>query len=88
MFKWYVYVFFSISRGRRVSGRQLDVLWDFLNSHRDIATAYNRSLQAKEYSKRKWTEIAEVLNAQGDGAHKEWKEWSKVIILILVVEFF
>ncbi|XP_041969147.1 uncharacterized protein LOC121725991 [Aricia agestis] len=62
---------------RRVSGQQLDILWEYLNSHRDIALAFNRSLEAKEHSKRKWQEIANILNAQGDGAHKDWKSWSK-----------
>lgn len=60
--------------------QQLEVLWEFLNAHRDIATGFNRSLQSKHYSKQKWTEIAAVLNAQGDGAYKDWKDWSKVII--------
>lgn len=64
-------------RARRVSGRQLDILWEFLIHNKDIASAYNRSLHAKEYSRRKWTEIAATLNAEGDGAHKDWKGWSK-----------
>ncbi|XP_060810161.1 uncharacterized protein LOC106139572 isoform X2 [Amyelois transitella] len=57
--------------------RQLELLWEFLNSNKDIATGFNRSLQAKEYSARKWQEIAEILNAQGDGALKDGKMWSK-----------
>ncbi|XP_060802970.1 uncharacterized protein LOC106134944 isoform X1 [Amyelois transitella] len=64
-------------RNRRVSMRQLELLWEFLNSNKDIATGFNRSLQAKEYSARKWQEIAEILNAQGDGALKDGKMWSK-----------
>ncbi|XP_045505299.1 uncharacterized protein LOC123701784 isoform X3 [Colias croceus] len=62
---------------RRVSGRQLDLLWEYLDSHRDLACALNRSLQAKEYATRKWKEIADLLNEQGDGALKDWREWSK-----------
>ncbi|CAH2090929.1 unnamed protein product [Euphydryas editha] len=72
-----VYDFVCSVGTRRVSGQQLDILWEYLNSHRDIAVFFNRSLQSKEHSKRKWQEVAEVLNAQGDGAHKDWKSWSK-----------
>ncbi|XP_038218287.1 ADP-ribosylation factor GTPase-activating protein 1 isoform X2 [Zerene cesonia] len=61
---------------RRVSGCQLDLLWEYLNSHRDLACASNRSLQAKEYATQKWKEIADLLNAQ-DGIHKNWRGWSK-----------
>ncbi|CAH2210225.1 jg21810 [Pararge aegeria aegeria] len=64
-------------RCRRVSGRQLELLWEYLNAHRDIAVAFNRSLQAKEYSQQRWKVLAEILNFQGDGAHKDWKGWSK-----------
>lgn len=73
-----VYDFVCSVGMRRVSGQQLDILWEYLHSHRDIAVSFNRSLQAKEHSKRKWQEVAEILNAQGDGAHKDWKSWSKV----------
>lgn len=65
-------------RVNRVSGRQLEILWEFLNSNKSIATAHNRSLQAKEYSRRKWKEVTEILNAQGDGTHKDWAGWTKV----------
>ena len=47
-------------------------------ANKDVASAYNRSLQAKEHSRRKWMDVAATLNAEGDGAHKDWKGWSKV----------
>ncbi|KAL0895813.1 hypothetical protein ABMA27_011848 [Loxostege sticticalis] len=65
------------SRSRRVTEQQLELLWEFLNSHRDLAVAYNRTLRAKYYSKCKWEELASTLNAQGNGAFKNWKGWSK-----------
>ncbi|CAH2085480.1 unnamed protein product [Euphydryas editha] len=64
-------------KSKRVSYEQLELLWEFLNSNSDIVTSYNRSLQEKENSKRKWREIAKILNSQGLGAHKDWKGWSK-----------
>ncbi|CAH2100955.1 unnamed protein product [Euphydryas editha] len=33
--------------------------------------------QTREHSKRKWREVAEILNAQGDGVHKDWKSVTK-----------
>ncbi|CAH2100315.1 unnamed protein product [Euphydryas editha] len=64
-------------RSKRVSYEQLKLLWEFLNSNSDIVNSYNRSLQEKDNSKRKWREIAEILNSQGCGAHKDWKGWTK-----------
>lgn len=60
--------------------RQMDILWDFLSAHPEIAKAHNRSLQAKEYSRGKWTELADLLNTQSDGVYKNWRGWSKVTI--------
>ncbi|CAH2099210.1 unnamed protein product [Euphydryas editha] len=64
-------------RSNRVSYQQLEMLWEFLKRNSDIVSSYNRSLQVKENSKRKWREITETLNSQGCGAHKNWKGWSK-----------
>lgn len=84
LLKWFTFCNMEVRRilGRQVSGRQIELLWEYLNAHRDLATAYNRSLQAKENAKRKWREVADLLNSQGVGAHKDWKGWSKVIIRI------
>lgn len=71
---------FHSRRGRRVSVYQLELLWEFLNADRGIATAYNRSLHDKHCAKKKWIEIAAALNAQDDGSYKDWRGWSKVII--------
>lgn len=68
---------------RRVTFRQLEVLWEFLDVHRDVATGYNKSAQAREYSKRMWQMVAEALNSQGEGAFKDWKGWSSVSFISL-----
>ncbi|XP_072946857.1 uncharacterized protein [Epargyreus clarus] len=64
-------------KNRRVSGRQLEMLWEFLNTHKDIACAFNRSLEAKEYASKTWKEVAELLNSERHGANKDWRGWSK-----------
>lgn len=69
---------------RHVTFRQLEALWEFLNSHRDVATGYNKSAQARDHSKRMWQSVAEALNSQGEGAWKDWKGWSNVSVMILM----
>ncbi|KAH9632872.1 hypothetical protein HF086_002694 [Spodoptera exigua] len=64
------------NRSHRVSYEQLDRLWEFLNSHRDLAVGFNKSAQARDYSKRMWLSISETLNSLGEGATKDWKGWS------------
>lgn len=59
--------------------RQLELLYDFLNKNPAVAKSFNRSLQAKDWAKRKWKEAAEILNAQGEGTYKDWRGWCKVI---------
>ncbi|XP_063830370.1 uncharacterized protein LOC135079689 isoform X1 [Ostrinia nubilalis] len=66
----------EVSRRRRVSYQQLESLWEFLNSHRDVAVGYNKTAQAREYSKRMWTTVSQTLNSLGEGATKDWKSWS------------
>jgi hypothetical protein len=73
------------NRFRRVSLAQLSVLWEFLEQNRDIASAFNRSLEAKAYSNKKWSEISLTLNAVGDGVHKDWRGWCKVHTLYMPV---
>ncbi|XP_052745475.1 myb-related transcription factor, partner of profilin-like [Bicyclus anynana] len=62
---------------RRVSYGQLEQLWEFLNANKGIATGYNKTSQARDFSKRMWENIAQNLNSHGDGAIKDWKGWSK-----------
>ncbi|RVE41270.1 hypothetical protein evm_014082 [Chilo suppressalis] len=62
---------------RRVSYTQLLNLWEFLNSHREVAIGYNKSAQARDHSKRMWDRVASILNSIGEGATKTGTEWSK-----------
>ncbi|KAL4703814.1 hypothetical protein ACJJTC_011614 [Scirpophaga incertulas] len=62
---------------RRVTYTQLLNLWEFLNSHKDVAVGYNKSAQAPEHSKRMWDRVAAILNSIGEGATKTGAEWSK-----------
>ncbi|XP_060800802.1 myb-related transcription factor, partner of profilin-like [Amyelois transitella] len=67
----------SVSHTRRVTFSQLEQLWEFLNKNRCLATGFNKTSQAREFSKRMWEEIAQYLNSHGDGATKDWKGWCK-----------
>lgn len=71
----------EIARRRRVSYGQLEILWELLNSHKEVAVGYNKSSQAREHSKRVWKTITETLNSQGSGAVKDWKGWSNVGVI-------
>ncbi|KAJ8704994.1 hypothetical protein PYW08_012314 [Mythimna loreyi] len=62
---------------RRVTYNQLEALWEILDKNRDLATGFNKTSQAREYSRRMWKTAAETLNAQDDGAEKDWKGWCK-----------
>ncbi|RVD93473.1 hypothetical protein evm_015646, partial [Chilo suppressalis] len=62
---------------RRVSYTQSLNLWEFLNSHREVAIGYNKSAQARDHSKRMWDRVASILNSIGEGATKTGTEWSK-----------
>ncbi|KAH9644708.1 hypothetical protein HF086_016416 [Spodoptera exigua] len=64
------------NRSHRVSYEQLDRLWEFLNSHRDLAVGFYKSAQARDYSKRMWLSISKTLNSLGECATKDWKGWS------------
>ncbi|KAM3965966.1 uncharacterized protein ACR2FA_012823 [Aphomia sociella] len=57
-------------RVHRVSRRQLDILCEYLSSHREIAVAYNRTMQAKDHSRHKWMEVVGLLNAEGEAKLK------------------
>ncbi|XP_035432790.2 uncharacterized protein LOC118264404 [Spodoptera frugiperda] len=76
-----IYLFSSTSeslpanRRRRVTYTQLEVLWDFLNTNKEVALGYNKSAHAREHSRRMWENVSEHLNAQGEGAVKSGKEW-------------
>lgn len=65
---------------RRVTFAQLEALWEILITHKDVALGYNKSAQAREFSKRMWCEVAQTLNSFGEGACKDWKGWSAVSI--------
>ncbi|CAF4890629.1 unnamed protein product [Pieris macdunnoughi] len=67
----------SESTNRRVTYRQLEHLWEFLNKNREILSGYNKTARAREFSRRMWEEIAIGLNAHGDGAVKDCKAWNK-----------
>ncbi|XP_041982518.1 uncharacterized protein LOC121735682 [Aricia agestis] len=67
----------GIPSRRRVTYAQLEQLWEFLNRNRHIATGFNKTAQAREFSKRMWEEITQTLNSHGDGAIKDWKGWCK-----------
>lgn len=67
---------FSATETSRMT--QLTHLWEFLNNHREIALGYNKSIQARDHSRRMWERAAEILNSTGDGATKPASEWSKV----------
>lgn len=76
---------------RRVTHNQLLNLWEFLNANREIATGFNKSLQAREHSKRMWLRAASILNSAGEGAMRSGPDWCKVTMclynLLLLVEF-
>ncbi|XP_050559106.1 myb/SANT-like DNA-binding domain-containing protein 4 isoform X2 [Spodoptera frugiperda] len=63
------------NRRRRVTYNQLEVLWDFLNTNKEVALGYNKSAHAREHSRRMWENVSEHLNAQGEGAVKSGKDW-------------
>lgn len=46
---------------------------------------FNKNAQARDFSRRMWEEIAQNLNAHGDGAVKDWKAWCKVRTLHLSI---
>lgn len=75
--------FLFVFRVRHVTGRQLNILCEYLNLNKDIAVAYNRSLRAKEHARRKWEEITILLNNE-EGASKDWKGWCKVGIQCII----
>ncbi|CAD0204883.1 unnamed protein product [Chrysodeixis includens] len=62
---------------RRVTYAQLEQLWEFLSQNKAIATGYNKTSQAREFSKNMWENIAMNLNSHGNGANKDWKGWCK-----------
>ncbi|CAK1579549.1 unnamed protein product [Parnassius mnemosyne] len=66
----------EVQRRHRVTYSQLEILWEFLNSNRDVAVGFNKSAQARETSRRMWEEVAQTLNSFGDGAIKDGKGWS------------
>lgn len=73
-------------RVARVSEAQFNILLDFMERNPNLARArgYNNSAQGRAESLRLWTEVAEVLNAEGSGTTKTPKEWSIVSISIII----
>ncbi|CAF4884085.1 unnamed protein product [Pieris macdunnoughi] len=67
----------DLSRNHRVSYRQLEYLWEFLDKNRDVATGYNKTSHARHVSRKLWEEVALRLNSNKDGAVKNWKSWNK-----------
>ncbi|XP_050670211.1 uncharacterized protein LOC126968990 [Leptidea sinapis] len=62
---------------RRVTYGQLELLWEYLNQNKALATGFNKTTQARQFSKNMWQNIAQTLNSYGDGAVKDWKGWCK-----------
>lgn len=65
-------------RSARVSSSQWDIILDFLERNTCIARGYNNSARGRELSQRLWRQLADLLNAEGSGAHKEPKDWATV----------
>lgn len=63
-------------RRRTTSIRQLELLIEFLDEHKDLALGRVRSKEARALAHRLWSECAEMLNAEGPV--RTSKEWTKV----------
>ncbi|KAL4719910.1 hypothetical protein ACJJTC_005801 [Scirpophaga incertulas] len=63
-------------RRKTTSVRQLEILIDFLEGHRDLALGRVRCKEARAVAERLWNELSEVLNSLGPA--RTGKQWSKV----------
>lgn len=61
---------------RRTTIRQLELMIEFLEEHRDLALGRVRSKEARALAARWWNECAEKLNTEGP--YRNEKEWSRV----------
>lgn len=59
----------------QVSDAQLEALWQFLNSHRDIAMGYIESAETRSHYQRMWERVTQLLNSL-EGDIKDWNGWS------------
>lgn len=63
-------------RRRSTTVRQLEMMLEFLEGHRDLALGRIKSKEFRATADRLWRECAEILNPFG--AVRTAKEWAKV----------
>lgn len=61
---------------RQTTVRQLELLVEYMNNHRDLALGRVRSKEARAVADRMWKECALILNSEGPA--RNGKEWAKV----------
>lgn len=66
-------------RRRCTTVRQMELMVQFLEQHRDLALGRVRSKEARQVAARLWNECATNLNVEGPA--RTGKEWSKVRII-------
>lgn len=76
----YLYSLDSKSR-RQVSLEQLKALLEFLKENQELAKGLVRGRRGKLNTLKLWNLCAKKLNVYKDGASKDGKGWSKVLIL-------
>lgn len=60
------------------SPAQIEKLFGLMETRSDLATGHARTLNARARVQNGWADIVRVLNSDGNGCVKDWKQWAKV----------